>query len=241
MQVPVGADASKLGIIMSTFEDIAVHQTSLGSSAEAEARPFTSFFLRALDLFVSSLGLIVALPLFLLIALAIKAEGRGPIFYSQWRVGRGGELFRCWKFRTMTVDAAQRLIDLLATDPEARAEWERDHKLRRDPRITALGNFLRKTSLDEIPQLLCVLKGEMSLVGPRPIVEQEVWRYGRYFADYRSVRPGLTGLWQVAGRNDVSYRRRVALDVTYIRNRSLGLNLKILVLTIPAVLMRRGY
>ncbi|MBU1384254.1 MAG: sugar transferase [Alphaproteobacteria bacterium] len=226
---------------MSTYEDVALHQTPPGTLPSFETKPLVSVFIRVLDFCVSGLALIVASPLFLLIALAIKANGRGPIFYCQWRVGRRGRLFLCWKFRTMTVDAAQRLTDLLASDPEARAEWERDHKLRKDPRITPLGNFLRKTSLDEIPQLWCVLKGEMSLVGPRPIVQQEIWRYGRYFADYCSVRPGLTGLWQVAGRNDVSYRRRVALDVTYIRNRSVWLNIKILALTIPAVLLRRGY
>ena len=127
-----------------------------------------------------------------------------------------------------------------AWDPELRREWETTFKLRRDPRITALGAFLRKSSLDELPQLFNILKGEMSVVGPRPIVAAEVARYGRWYRDYCNVRPGLTGLWQVSGRNDVNYRRRVALDVAYARRRSLGLYLKIIIATVPAVLLRNG-
>ena len=129
---------------------------------------------------------------------------------------------------------------LEASDPIARLEWEKDHKLRNDPRITRLGSFLRKSSLDELPQLFNVLRGEMSLVGPRPIVDAEVVRYGRYFADYCSVRPGITGLWQISGRNDVSYRRRVALDVAFARARSRSLYVRILAGTVPSVLVRRG-
>ena len=149
-------------------------------------------------------------------------------------------LFKCLKFRSMLVDADRRLQELLAQDPVARAEWERDHKLRDDPRITALGSFLRRSSVDEIPQLFNVLRGEMSLVGPRPIVAAEVPRYRRYINHYCSVTPGITGLWQVSGRNDVSYRRRVALDVTYARSKSLLFDLKILAATVPAVLLRKG-
>jgi len=140
----------------------------------------------------------------------------------------------------MVVDSEQRLKELLASNPDARAEWARDFKLRRDPRITPIGNFLRKTSIDELPQLLNVLRGEMSIVGPRPIVEGEIERYGRYFADYSRVKPGITGLWQVSGRNNVHYRRRVALDVTYARNKSLALDLRILAMTVPAVLLAKG-
>lgn len=140
----------------------------------------------------------------------------------------------------MVVDAEQRLADLLARDPVARSEWEADHKLRVDPRVTRLGDFLRKSSLDELPQLLNVLRGEMSMVGPRPVVSAEVSRYGRYFNDYCSVRPGITGLWQVMGRNDVSYKRRVALDVAYVRSQSISLYIKVLILTLPAVLSRSG-
>jgi exopolysaccharide production protein ExoY len=140
----------------------------------------------------------------------------------------------------MVVDAEDRLSALLARDPEARREWETDHKLRSDPRVTLLGRFLRVTSLDEFPQLFNVLAGEMSLVGPRPIVTAEVARYGRWFANYCSVRPGVTGVWQVSGRNDVDYRRRVAMDVLYARTRSLTLYVGVLLATVPAVLKRSG-
>ena len=126
------------------------------------------------------------------------------------------------------------------TDFRARAEWDQDHKLRDDPRVTALGRFLRRSSLDELPQLLNILAGEMSVVGPRPIVEAEIRRYGRYFQDYCAVKPGLTGLWQVSGRNDVTYRRRVAMDVLYCRRKSLVLDLKIITMTVPALLSARG-
>lgn len=138
------------------------------------------------------------------------------------------------------MDSQERLARHLAQDPAARREWEKDHKLRDDPRITALGRFLRKSSIDEIPQLLNVLAGEMSIVGPRPIVLDEIYRYGSRFASYCKVRPGITGLWQVSGRNNVNYRRRVAMDVAYVRNRSVLLDLKIIAATIPAVLQSRG-
>ncbi len=140
----------------------------------------------------------------------------------------------------MAIDAEQRLQQLLATDATARAEWALDHKLKRDPRITPLGQFLRTSSLDELPQLFNVLRGEMSLVGPRPVVQAESVKYGSRFKAYCSVRPGITGLWQVSGRNDVSYRRRVAMDVLYARYKSLPLDFKILLLTVPAVLLKRG-
>jgi len=141
----------------------------------------------------------------------------------------------------MVVDSDARLQTLLAIDPEARREWELDRKLRNDPRITGVGNFLRKSSLDELPQLINVRRGEMSLVGPRPIVGAEISRYGHRFSDYCAVRPGITGLWQISGRSDVDYRRRVAMDVVYARRRPrTGLYLYILVMTAPAVLLRRG-
>jgi lipopolysaccharide/colanic/teichoic acid biosynthesis glycosyltransferase len=140
----------------------------------------------------------------------------------------------------MAIDAEQRLAALLAQDPLARAEWERDHKLRNDPRVTRLGVFLRKTSLDELPQLFNVLRGEMSLVGPRPIVDAEVAKYGRRFANYCAIKPGITGLWQVSGRNDTSYRARVAMDCVYARQRNVVMDGMIIAATVPAVLMRRG-
>lgn len=180
------------------------------------------------------------LPLMLIVAVGISITNPGPVFFKQKRIGRGGILFECYKFRTMVVDADKRLAHLLATDARARMDWLRDHKLKNDPRIHALGWFLRKSSLDELPQLFNILRGEMSLVGPRPIVEGEIERYGRYFGHYCAVRPGLTGLWQINGRNDVSYRRRVALDVIYVRRGTVGHYLRILAMTLPTVLFARG-
>jgi exopolysaccharide production protein ExoY len=195
---------------------------------------------RAIDVIIASIALIFFLPLMGVIALIIIIRDPGPVLFAHRRIGRHGRMFPCLKFRSMAVDAEQRLAELLATDPAAREEWARDHKLKNDPRVTPIGEFLRRSSLDELPQLFNVLRGEMSLVGPRPIVPGEVERYGRHIHKYCTVRPGITGLWQIGGRNDVSYRRRVALDVTYTRNRSTLLNLQILVLTVPNVLMAKG-
>lgn len=195
---------------------------------------------RLLDITIALAVLIFIAPLMLAIALMIRAQDGGPALFRQSRIGEGGKAFKCLKFRTMVIDAEARLNALLARDPEARQEWEADHKLRKDPRITALGAFLRRSSLDELPQLFNVLKGEMSLVGPRPIVAAEVPRYGRWFAYYCAVKPGVTGLWQVNGRNDVSYRRRVALDVLYAKTVGVRRYVQIMAATVPAVLMRSG-
>lgn len=180
------------------------------------------------------------LPLMIVLTIVTWVGDPGPIFFGHVRIGKNGRTFRCLKFRTMVTDAEERLMQLLQCDPIARAEWERDRKLTNDPRITGFGQFMRKTSLDELPQLWNVVCGEMSLIGPRPIVQAEIPRYGRYIADYMSTRPGISGLWQISGRNNVSYRRRVALDVAFARSRSLKLYLRILVLTLPAVLLQRG-
>jgi len=196
--------------------------------------------LRAMDIVLSLLMLLFFLPLMALIAVAVYFTSPGPIIFAQNRVGRGGEFFKCFKFRSMVVNAEAQLQHLLATDPEARRSWDIDHKLKVDPRITSIGNFLRRSSFDELPQLFNVLRGDMSLVGPRPISEAEKVRYGRYFRDYCSVRPGITGLWQVSGRNNVSYDRRVMFDVFYARKQSVFLYLRIAVMTVPAVLMARG-
>lgn len=196
--------------------------------------------IRALDVLFALSALLIFAPLMLVLALFIAILDPGPIFFAHKRIGLGGREFYCLKFRSMAVDAEQRLQTLLASDERAREEWARDQKLRNDPRITSIGQFLRKSSLDELPQLFNVLRGEMSLVGPRPIVRNEVARYGRYFEHYCAVRPGITGLWQISGRNDVSYRRRVAFDVTFTRLLSTGLYLRILVATVPSVLMQRG-
>jgi lipopolysaccharide/colanic/teichoic acid biosynthesis glycosyltransferase len=174
------------------------------------------------------------------VTIAIKVQDGGPVLFGHHRIGFQGRTFRCWKFRSMVVDAEERLASLLARDSEARSEWEADHKLRQDPRVTWLGRFIRASSIDELPQLFNVLAGEMSLVGPRPIVTAEVGRYGRWFQWYCSVRPGITGLWQVSGRNDINYRKRVAMDVYYAKRRSSALYLRLIIATIPAVLSRHG-
>jgi lipopolysaccharide/colanic/teichoic acid biosynthesis glycosyltransferase len=175
-----------------------------------------------------------------LVAAAVFAQDGGPILFSHRRIGRGGRPFYCIKFRSMASGAETRLAAVLASSPAARAEWARDHKLRIDPRVTPLGNFLRRSSLDELPQLLNVLRGEMSIVGPRPIVEAEISRYGRRFRHYCAVKPGITGLWQVNGRNEVNYRSRVAKDCLSVKSQSPWLYLWIVVATIPAVLSRKG-
>jgi exopolysaccharide production protein ExoY len=195
---------------------------------------------RVLDVAIALLALIFVLPLMAVIALAIFLQDGGPILFSHRRIGRGGKPFYCYKFRSMAVDAEARLAGLLARDAAARIEWELNHKLRNDPRVTPLGLFLRRSSLDELPQLLNVLQGTMSLVGPRPIVDAEIPRYGKRFRHYCAVKPGITGLWQISGRNDVNYRTRVAMDCLYAKSQSPALYLWIVVVTIPAVLSRKG-
>jgi lipopolysaccharide/colanic/teichoic acid biosynthesis glycosyltransferase len=195
---------------------------------------------RALDIIGAGLGLVVLSPFFLIVALMVRADG-GPAFFAHQRVGRGGKLFGCLKFRSMVIDSQARLEALLVNDPAARAEWEATRKLKNDPRITRIGRFLRSTSLDELPQLINVLRGEMSLVGPRPVQEAEIDRYyGASAAHYMAVRPGITGLWQVSGRSETSYESRVALDVAYVSRPSMIADLTILLRTPVAVLSRRG-
>jgi exopolysaccharide production protein ExoY len=206
--------------------------------------PFPVKAIGAISRLVDILGalalLIFTAPLLIFIAIAVKLQDGGSVVFSQRRVGRGGEMFSCLKIRTMVPDAEIRLGQLLASDPNARAEWQLDQKLRNDPRITAFGRFLRKSSLDELPQLINVLIGEMSLVGPRPIVLDEAPRYGRWLKSYCAVQPGITGLWQTNGRNNLSYHRRVACDILYARRQSLSFNIAILLKTVPAVLMQKG-
>lgn len=196
--------------------------------------------IRSIDLALASMLLLFLAPLLVMLAIVVWAQDGGPVVFGHGRIGRSGRSFQCLKFRSMVVDAADRLNAHLAANPAAMAEWTLNHKLRDDPRITPLGRFLRASSLDELPQLFNVLRGDMSLVGPRPIVADEIAKYGRYFRHYCDVKPGLTGLWQVSGRNDVSYRRRVALDVAFIRRPSVRAYGAILVMTVPAVLKRTG-
>ena len=192
---------------------------------------------RAGDIGFSLLVLALGSPLLLLLAVLVKLSSKGSVFYCQRRIGRGYRGFGCLKFRTMRKDADRVLAQVLASDPELRAEFERDFKLKNDPRITPIGTFLRRSSLDELPQFINVLKGGMSVVGPRPIVWDELERYGRNMDQVLSVRPGLTGLWQVSGRNNLPYETRVKLDLFYARNRSFWLDLGIILRTIGVVLL----
>lgn len=210
-------------------------------SRPAEAALRHRRILQATDVTLAFLLLVVLSPLMIVLALAIAlgSGGVSPLFGHR-RYGKDGRTFLCYKFRSMAPDADARLARLLAHDPVARAEWHRDHKLRRDPRVTPVGRLLRRTSLDELPQLFNILKGDMSLVGPRPIVAAEVRRYGRHFVHYCSVRPGITGIWQISGRNDTSYRRRVAMDHLMARRMSPRLYARVLVGTARSVMTGRG-
>jgi exopolysaccharide production protein ExoY len=191
---------------------------------------------RTMDLVLAGAALVLLAPFMLLIAALIRMTMGGPVIFTQERIGLNGRPFTFLKFRTMCTDADEVLRNYLASNPAAAAEWRETQKLMRDPRVTRVGRFLRKSSLDELPQLLNVLRGDMSLVGPRPILRSEVWRYGRYARRCFRARPGLTGLWQVSGRNRISYRSRVALDRYYASHWSIWLDLLVMLKTIPALL-----
>lgn len=194
------------------------------------------------DIIFSLIVLTLGSPIFILIGILVKLSSPGSVFYIQKRVGRNYREFGCIKFRTMYKDADDLLPNLLEKYPLMRKEFEKDFKLRQDPRITKLGRFLRRSSLDELPQFFNVLKGEMSVVGPRPIVSNEIIKYSLFMEEVISVRPGLTGLWQVSGRNNLSYKKRVELDLFYARNRNFLLDLEIIILTLGVLLfpMDRG-
>jgi len=194
---------------------------------------------RCVDRLIALLLLIAFSPLMLACACLIRKSG-GPATFAHYRVGSSGRLFRCFKFRTMCVDAERALREILETDAELRDEWRRSFKLANDPRVTPIGRWLRRSSLDELPQLINVLRGDMALVGPRPITLTELRLYGPARWQYLSVLPGMTGLWQVSGRNRVSYERRVQLDDEYVRNRSIWLDCRILVRTVLVVLTNDG-
>jgi Undecaprenyl-phosphate galactose phosphotransferase WbaP len=209
-------------------------------STEQLALPGPRFAKRLIDGLLTLIVLIGSLPVLLIIATIIRLTSKGPVFYSHPRFGLNGKQFRAWKFRTMVADADAALANYLASNPDARREWEQDHKLKKDPRITGIGRILRKTSLDELPQLWNVLRGEMSLVGPRPIIKDEIGKYGDAYEFYSRVQPGITGLWQISGRNNTTYSERIELDVFYVRNWSLWLDLYILASTVRVVLMQEG-
>jgi len=227
-----------------------VHPGSFAEVQEPQTRsipanlPIASFAYRAIkpliDLIIVFLTLPVLLPLSLLIAAAIRITSRGSALYRHRRIGQFQQPLYVWKFRTMYKDSDQLLEQYLSTNPDARREWADTHKLRNDPRVTPVGKFLRKTSLDEIPQLINVLAGEMSVVGPRPIVEKEKAKYGMYLQVFSYAMPGITGLWQVSGRCDVTYDERVMLDVRYVNRWSLWMELKILLKTVFVMVHREG-
>jgi exopolysaccharide production protein ExoY len=223
---------SAVGTIDSLVPDPGV----LAREPSSQPGPVGGAIKRALDIFVAAITLVLLSPLLLAVALLIRATMGRPVLFPQRRLGFDGRPFSCWKFRTMVKDAEATLRSYLDSDPEAAREWRTRQKLELDPRVTTLGRVLRRSSIDELPQLISVLLGRMSCVGPRPIVEAEVARYGRSWADYKRSRPGLTGLWQVSGRNRLTYLRRVALDRCYVRRWSVWLDLWILIKTIPAVL-----
>jgi exopolysaccharide production protein ExoY len=195
---------------------------------------------RACDLVGAVLGIIVLSPVFLFLMLFIKLSDGGSMFYGHRRVGRHGKEFRCLKFRTMVPNGDEVLNRHIADNPAARVEWLATRKLQDDPRVTPIGAVLRKLSLDELPQLINIVRGEMSIVGPRPVVQDELAYYGTHAAVYLMYRPGLTGLWQVSGRNDVSYETRVAFDRHYVENWTFATDLVIIAKTVPAVCLSRG-
>jgi exopolysaccharide production protein ExoY len=220
-----------------------LHADTHGTYRVAQARYFRGawheFLKRTIDILGALMIALALSPVLITVCTMLCLQGQSVI-YKHRRIGRDGRTFGCLKFRTMVPNADQALRDLLEKNPELKREWVRDHKLRNDPRVTPIGRFLRRSSLDELPQLWNVLRGEMSLVGPRPIVREELLRYGRKVREYLAIKPGITGLWQVTGRNDINYRRRVALDMYYVRNQNLLLDIYILIKTTGVVLGRTG-
>ncbi|HBB30315.1 MAG TPA: galactosyl-1-phosphate transferase [Cyanobacteria bacterium UBA8803] len=199
-----------------------------------------NFAKRLFDVMFSLSILILFFPVYLVLAVLIAISSPGPIFYFQERVGKDYKPFGCLKFRTMVENADEMLVDMMASSPDLRQEFEDNFKLKQDPRITAIGQFLRLTSLDEFPQFWNVLKGDMSVVGPRPLVPEELPKYGRYMDKVLTIRPGITGLWQVSGRNDIPYERRVQMDVYYVNFRNFWLDLLLIVKTIGVIIFPKN-
>lgn len=198
------------------------------------------FAKRLFDIVFSLLVLILFSPVYLILALLIALSSQGPIFYVQERIGQDYKPFNCIKFRTMVSNADEMLVQMMETSPQLRQEFESSFKLKKDPRITKIGRFLRITSLDEFPQFWNVLKGDMSVVGPRPLVAEELPKYGHHIEQVLTIKPGITGLWQVSGRNDIPYPRRVQIDLHYVKSRTLWLDLWIILKTIDVVIMPKN-
>lgn len=206
----------------------------------ATALPTGGLKKRSLDVTVAICALVLLGPIFLMIMALVKYRDKGPVFYGHERVGHNGQKFRCLKFRTMAMNGDEILRNHLRDNADAAAEWQATRKLKDDPRVTAVGKVLRKLSLDELPQLINIIRGEMSVVGPRPVVDEELQAYDSFAVYYLRSRPGLTGLWQISGRNDVSYESRIAFDTRYVQNWSLVQDFAIILKTIPAVCAARG-
>lgn len=204
---------------------------------ETSNKHFYNFFKRLFDIISSLAALIILSPFFIVISIIIKIDSRGEAIFGHNRLGSNGKIIKVYKFRTMVKNAEEILRNL---PPDQKREFEKNFKLENDPRITAVGNFLRKTSLDELPQLLNILIGNMSVVGPRPIVEKEIQKYGKYGSKLLTVKPGLTGNWQANGRSNTTYEERVKLDMDYIDNRSFWLDIKIILKTVVAVFKKEG-
>jgi Undecaprenyl-phosphate galactose phosphotransferase WbaP len=244
MQPEYQSPESRVATIEDSYSYTEPAGRQLGRSRRASGVPSEYFRYTVIKRFCDLVLVLISLPVMILllgaVAALVKLSSPGPIFYSHRRICKGGAFFSMWKFRTMCVDSAEVLEEYLAKHPKARAEWNKTHKLRDDPRITPMGSFLRRYSLDELPQLWNVLVGQMSLVGPRPIVAAEVEKYGNCFDCYCCVKPGLTGLWQVSGRSQVSYETRVALDCEYVERWSLLKDVVILMKTFSTVLKQDG-
>lgn len=240
-QFPASRAVAIQGPYIYTATENAADQRAERSAAEAlPSRLFLYRSKRVIDIILILLSLPVTLPILGVISFVVLLSTPGPIFYSHRRLGRNGDFFSMWKFRTMCENSAEVLEEYLARHPQARTEWSRTHKLRYDPRVTAVGRFLRRYSLDELPQLWNVMAGKMTLVGPRPIVAAEVEKYGDGFRFYRRVKPGLTGLWQVSGRSQLTYPQRVALDCNYVEHWSLRRDFVILLRTFLSVVNQDG-
>jgi exopolysaccharide production protein ExoY len=205
--------------------------------ASAATAPIGLTSKRFVDIVIALSGIVLLAPLLIICFVATVVTSPGPALFRHKRVGFNGRYFDCLKFRTMVTDAPERLRQLLESDPIAAAEWAANRKLHYDPRVTAIGAILRKSSLDELPQLFNVLRGDMSIIGPRPVTEEELVRYLTSIGDYLACRPGITGLWQVSGRSTTTYNKRVACDTFYARNWSMALDAKILIITIPSLLV----
>lgn len=224
------------------LQETTINNINIMKKDKTNKKVLYKFTKRIIDIIGSIIGILILIPTTLIIYLARKVlkEDKGPLFYEQLRYGKNGKVFRLYKFRSMCIGADKKLKEYLENNDEAREEFEKTHKSQNDPRITKIGNFLRKSSLDELPQMINILKGDMSFVGPRPVVEKEVEEYGTNKDKFLSVRPGLTGYWQVNGRSNTTYEERMKMELYYVDNCSLWLDIKIFFKTFITVFKKEG-